>query len=145
MRSAKSPATKSLSSKKKRSTPTLTTPIAGCRRLRMSTQTKCSPPKSGASMSSESKKRKKRKTKRAATRKRSALAPSSAPRLQPLPISSAPPTVQVTDPRRISRDRDGGRRGGSRRNLRSRPNNSRNQPLITDLLKEGQEVLIQIA
>ncbi len=41
--------------------------------------------------------------------------------------------------------RDRGRRGGSRRNLRARPNNSRNQPLITDLLKEGQEVLIQIA
>jgi Rne/Rng family ribonuclease len=41
--------------------------------------------------------------------------------------------------------RDRGRRGGSRRNVRSRPNNSRNQPLITDLLKEGQEVLIQIA
>ncbi len=46
-------------------------------------------------------------------------------------------------------DRDRGRRGGggggSRRNMRSRPNNSRNQPLISDLLKEGQEVLIQIA
>ncbi|HEY1730823.1 MAG TPA: Rne/Rng family ribonuclease [Terriglobales bacterium] len=48
-------------------------------------------------------------------------------------------------------DRDRGRRGGggsgggSRRNTRSRPNNSRNQPLISDLLKEGQEVLIQIA
>ena len=41
--------------------------------------------------------------------------------------------------------RDRGRRGGSRRNMRTRPNNSRNQPLITDLLKEGQEVLIQIA
>jgi len=41
---------------------------------------------------------------------------------------------------------DRGRRGGGRRNnMRSRPNNSRNQPLITDLLKEGQEVLIQIA
>ena len=45
-------------------------------------------------------------------------------------------------------DRDRGRRGGGggpRRNMRSRPNNSRNQPLISDLLKEGQEVLIQIA
>jgi ribonuclease G len=29
--------------------------------------------------------------------------------------------------------------------MRSRPNSNRNQPLITDLLKEGQEVLIQIA
>ena len=43
--------------------------------------------------------------------------------------------------------RDRNRRGGpgGRRNFRSRPNNGRNQPLITDLLKEGQEVLIQIA
>ena len=41
--------------------------------------------------------------------------------------------------------RDRNRRGGPRRNFRARPNNSRNQPLITDLLKEGQEVLIQIA
>ena len=40
--------------------------------------------------------------------------------------------------------RDRGRRGGSRRNnIRTRGN--RHQPLITDLLKEGQEVLIQIA
>jgi Rne/Rng family ribonuclease len=53
------------------------------------------------------------------------------------------------EPRRGGRfDRDRGRRGGGggpRRNMRSRPNNSRNQPLISDLLKEGQEVLIQIA
>ena len=41
--------------------------------------------------------------------------------------------------------RDRGRRGGPRRGVRARPNNNRNQPLITDLLKEGQEVLIQIA
>jgi len=41
-------------------------------------------------------------------------------------------------------DRDRNRRGGSRRNnMRTRGN--RHQPLITDLLKEGQEVLIQIA
>ena len=40
--------------------------------------------------------------------------------------------------------RDRGRRGGSRRNVRLVPAH-RNQPLITDLLKEGQEVLIQIA
>jgi ribonuclease G len=51
------------------------------------------------------------------------------------------------EPRRGGRfDRDRGRRGGGpRRNMRSRPNSSRNQPLISDLLKEGQEVLIQIA
>ncbi len=41
--------------------------------------------------------------------------------------------------------RDRGRRGGPRRGFRARPNNNRNLPLITDLLKEGQEVLIQIA
>ena len=46
--------------------------------------------------------------------------------------------------RRDNRDR-GRHGGGSRRNMRSRPNSNRNQPLITDLLKEGQEVLIQIA
>ncbi len=40
-------------------------------------------------------------------------------------------------------DRDRGRRGSRRNNLRTRGN--RHQPLITDLLKEGQEVLIQIA
>ncbi len=43
------------------------------------------------------------------------------------------------------RYRDRGRRGGPRRGMRARPNNQRNHPLITDLLKEGQEVLIQIA
>jgi len=40
--------------------------------------------------------------------------------------------------------RDRGRRGGPRR-MHARPNIGRNLPLITDLLKEGQEVLIQIA
>jgi len=43
------------------------------------------------------------------------------------------------------RYRDRGRRAGPRRGMRARPNNQRNHPLITDLLKEGQEVLIQIA
>ncbi len=66
-------------------------------------------------------------------------------------VRAASPTVgyqqrQAERPGYGRRDfRDRGRRGGSRRNVRSRPNNSRNQPLITDLLKEGQEVLIQIA
>ncbi len=41
--------------------------------------------------------------------------------------------------------RDRNRRGGPRRNMRARPNTNRNLPLISDLLKEGQEVLIQIA
>jgi ribonuclease G len=44
---------------------------------------------------------------------------------------------------RFDRNRRGG--PGGRRNFRSRPNSHRHQPLITDLLKEGQEVLIQIA
>ena len=40
---------------------------------------------------------------------------------------------------------DRGRRGGPRRGFRARPNTNRHHPLISDLLKEGQEVLIQIA
>jgi Rne/Rng family ribonuclease len=43
------------------------------------------------------------------------------------------------------RYRDRGRRGGFRRGMRARPNDNRQHPLITDLLKEGQEVLVQIA
>jgi len=43
------------------------------------------------------------------------------------------------------RYRDRGRRGGFRRGMRTRPNHNRQYPLITDLLKEGQEVLVQIA
>jgi ribonuclease G len=38
-----------------------------------------------------------------------------------------------------------GRRGGRRNDTRPRPGSHRPLPLITDLLKEGQEVLIQIA
>jgi ribonuclease G len=38
-----------------------------------------------------------------------------------------------------------GRRSGRRNNVRMRPHSHRPQPLITDLLKEGQEVLVQIA
>ncbi len=68
-------------------------------------------------------------------------------------LRAAPPTAgyqqrqerPAYDRRGGYRDRDRSRRGGPRRNMRSRPNNNRNQPLITDLLKEGQEVLIQIA
>ncbi len=43
------------------------------------------------------------------------------------------------------RYRDRGRRGGPRRGVRARPNNNRHFPLISDLLKEGQEILVQIA
>jgi Rne/Rng family ribonuclease len=52
---------------------------------------------------------------------------------------------QVERPGYERRYRDRGRRGGPRRGFRARPNDNRHQPLITDLLKEGQEVLIQIA
>ncbi len=38
-----------------------------------------------------------------------------------------------------------GRRSNRRNNVRLRPHSHRPQPLITDLLKEGQEVLVQIA
>jgi Rne/Rng family ribonuclease len=40
-----------------------------------------------------------------------------------------------------------GQRGrrGRRNNVRTRPHSNRPQPLITDLLKEGQEILVQIA
>ena len=41
------------------------------------------------------------------------------------------------------RQRGGGRRGGGGR--RSRSNQQQNIPLITDLLKEGQEIIVQIA
>jgi ribonuclease G len=66
-------------------------------------------------------------------------------------IRASAPTAgyqQRSTPQRPTYERRGyrdNRRGGPRRNFRSRPNNNRNQPLITDLLKEGQEVLIQIA
>ncbi len=65
-------------------------------------------------------------------------------------LRASPPTAgyQQRQTQRPGYDRgyrDRGRRGGPRRGFRARPNNNRNQPLITDLLKEGQEVLIQIA
>jgi Rne/Rng family ribonuclease len=67
-------------------------------------------------------------------------------------VRAASPTAgyQQRQTERLGYDRRGfrdrNRRGGPRRgNFRARPNTNRNQPLITDLLKEGQEVLIQIA
>jgi len=44
-------------------------------------------------------------------------------------------------------DRRGGRRGGGRRPMRGRPRHqsARQMPAISDLLKEGQEILVQIA
>ena len=48
--------------------------------------------------------------------------------------------------RRNDRSRRGGGGGGARRNnVRTSPHSHRPQPLISDLLKEGQEILVQIA
>ena len=87
--------------------------------------------------------RKRKKKRTGAKKKKSTVMPSCVPLLLLPDISSVRnvPRYDVV----AYRDRDRSRRGGSRRNMRSRPNNNRNQPLITDLLKEGQEVLIQIA
>ena len=64
-------------------------------------------------------------------------------------VRSPAPTVgyQQRQSQRPGYDRNQrGRRGGGRRNnVRTRPHSNRPMPLITDLLKEGQEVLIQIA
>jgi len=65
-------------------------------------------------------------------------------------VRAASPTMgyQQRQTERPGYDRRGqrGRRSTSRRNnVRTRPNSHRPQPLITDLLKEGQEVLVQIA
>ena len=75
-------------------------------------------------------------------RKRPTVAPKCGLR-RPLPGYQQRQTERPGYNRRRFRDR--GRRGGPRRNFRARPNTNRNQPLITDLLKEGQEMLIQIA
>src|SRR5208283_4591806 len=45
---------------------------------------------------------------------------------------------------RYDRRGQGGRRG-RRNNIRTNPHSHRPQPLISDLLKEGQEILVQIA
>jgi ribonuclease G len=65
-------------------------------------------------------------------------------------LRAAPPTAAFQQraaqrPGYDRRYRDRGRRGGFRRGMRARLNNNRQQPLITDVLKEGQEVLVQIA
>jgi ribonuclease G len=56
------------------------------------------------------------------------------------PAATAPYTQRAPRP---AFDRNRGRRGGGGR--RFRRNEPRNVPLITDLLKEGQEILVQIA
>jgi Rne/Rng family ribonuclease len=66
-------------------------------------------------------------------------------------LRAAPPTVGYQQRqserqgfnRRNDRSRRGG--GGRRNNVRTSPHSHRPQPLISDLLKEGQEVLVQIA
>jgi len=66
-------------------------------------------------------------------------------------VRAASPTAAYQQRQQTERpgyDRRGqrGRRSNSRRNnVRTRPHSNRSQPLITDLLKEGQEVLVQIA
>ncbi len=64
-------------------------------------------------------------------------------------LRAASPTMpyQQRQSERPGYDRRGqrGRRNGRRNNVRTRAQSHRPQPLITDLLKEGQEVLVQIA
>ena len=64
-------------------------------------------------------------------------------------LRAASPTVayQQRQADRSGYERRGqrGRRSGRRNNIRTRPHSHRPQPLITDLLKEGQEILVQIA
>ncbi len=59
------------------------------------------------------------------------------------PSGTAGYTQRAPRPGYDRRPQRGGRRGGGGR--RSRHNEQRNLPLITDLLKEGQEILVQIA
>ena len=67
-------------------------------------------------------------------------------------LRAAPPTVgyqqRQTERQGFNRRNDRSRRGGEggrRNNVRTNPHSQRPQPLISDLLKEGQEVLVQIA
>ncbi len=60
------------------------------------------------------------------------------------PAGTAGYTQRAPRPGYDRRPQRGGRRGGGG-GRRSRSNEQRNMPLITDLLKEGQEILVQIA
>jgi ribonuclease G len=65
-------------------------------------------------------------------------------------LRAAPPTAgyqqRQTERQGFNRRNDRSRRGGGRRNnVRTSPHSHRPQPLISDLLKEGQEILVQIA
>ncbi len=61
------------------------------------------------------------------------------------PAGTAGYTQRATRPGYDRRPQRGGRRGGGGGGRRSRSNQQQNMPLITDLLKEGQEILVQIA
>jgi Rne/Rng family ribonuclease len=61
------------------------------------------------------------------------------------PASTAAYTQRAPRPGYDRRPQRGGRRSGGGRNFRGRRNDQQNVPLISDLLKEGQEVLVQIA
>ena len=68
-------------------------------------------------------------------------------------LRAAPPTAgyqqrqseRQGSNRRNDRGRRGGGGGGRRNNVRTSPHSRGPQPLISDLLKEGQEILVQIA
>ena len=61
------------------------------------------------------------------------------------PAGTAGYTQRAPRPGYDRRPQRGGRRGGGGGGRRSRSNEQRSMPLITDLLKEGQEILVQIA
>jgi Rne/Rng family ribonuclease len=61
------------------------------------------------------------------------------------PAGTAGYTQRAPRPGYDRRPQRGGRRGGGGGGRRSRSNQQQNIPLITDLLKEGQEILVQIA
>lgn len=61
------------------------------------------------------------------------------------PEANAPYTQRAPRPGYDRRPQRGGRRGGNTRGPRFRRNEQSNLPQITDLLKEGQEILVQIA
>ncbi len=61
------------------------------------------------------------------------------------PEANAAHTQRAPRPAYDRRPQRGGRRGGNTRGPRFRRNEQSNLPQITDLLKEGQEILVQIA
>jgi ribonuclease G len=61
------------------------------------------------------------------------------------PAGTVPYTQRAPRPSPDRRPQRGGRRNGAAKGFRGRRNEQHNVPLISDLLKEGQEVLVQIA